>query len=108
MAPSYCIHSALHVPRWDEPAKLRGMPPTVRQASALYSAAMEMAALQHSRLLAYTHPVSPHPGYCDAPAPVAKTSVSTATARTILRALVCMREGSSRKARALTIRAAVR
>src|SRR5262245_53825335 len=36
----------------------------------LYCCAIAIAALQHSRLLAYTHPVSPQPGYWVAPAAV--------------------------------------
>src|SRR6476620_9346680 len=44
----------------------RGKRPTLLQASMLYCWAIAIAALQHSRLLAYTQPVSPQPGYSDA------------------------------------------
>jgi len=40
------------VPRWDAPAKGLGTPPELAQACALYCAAMSIAALQQSRLLA--------------------------------------------------------
>jgi hypothetical protein len=40
------------VPRWADPAKGLGTPPAVKQACALYCAAISIAALQHSRLLA--------------------------------------------------------
>src|SRR5882672_11219617 len=54
------------------------------QYCSLYCEAIAIAPLQHSRLLAETHPVSPQPGYSDA-----RTSVTAPRTRPAARTAAC-------------------